>query len=113
MMDTVRVSESGTGSKSYRNGKSHKDAEALGRLRRLEIRLPVSHPIWSIPAGARAAYVRQVLDLGILLSHQGEIEARLIRLENRLAPSDESVTTTSSKESPVDVGTFTNAICDL
>jgi hypothetical protein len=112
-MDTVRVSESGTGSKSYRNGKSHKDADALERLRRLEIRLPVSHPVWSIPAGARAAYVRQVLDLGSLLSRQGEIEARLTRLENRSSLSDEPVTIPSSKESPVDVGAFTNAICDL
>jgi len=48
-----------------------------------------------------------------LLSRQGEIEARLTRLENRLAPSDGSVATTGNKESTADVGAFTNAICDL
>jgi hypothetical protein len=44
------------------------------RLRRLELRLPVTHPIWDIPDRCRATVARQWLDIG----------ARLTAIEKRL-----------------------------
>ena len=111
MSDTVDKLKSGQKDKKragYRSQKYKQDAEALAHMRRMEIRLPVSHPIWRIPAGDRAAYVRALLDLGLLLDRQAEIEVRLTRLESGM--SNEPAV---PKETSIDIGVFTNAICDL
>lgn len=33
-------------------------------LRRLELRLPVNHPVWSLPEGSRSGIVREWLEVG-------------------------------------------------
>lgn len=33
-------------------------------LRRLELRLPANHPVWSLPEGSRSKIVREWLDVG-------------------------------------------------
>jgi len=56
----------------------------MGRkpLRRLELRLPVDHPVWDIPPGARATWVRAALDIAAKLD---EISRRLDAIEGRLS----------------------------
>lgn len=50
-------------------------------LKRLELRLPVNHPIWNLPDGSRATIVREWLEVGMRLS---EIEARLQEINKKL-----------------------------
>lgn len=47
-------------------------------LRRLELRLPVNHPVWSCPPGRRAARIKEWIDLALRL------EERLMRIEEKL-----------------------------
>jgi hypothetical protein len=47
-------------------------------LRRLELRLPVNHPVWSCPPGKRAARIKEWIDLAL------KLEERLISLEEKL-----------------------------
>ena len=51
-------------------------------LRRLELRLPVNHPVWSYPTGKRAARIKEWIDLGIDLTLR--LEERLISIEEKL-----------------------------
>ncbi|MGB9661791.1 MAG: hypothetical protein ACPL5F_07190 [Moorellaceae bacterium] len=52
------------------------------RLRRLELRLPPDHPVWSLPPGQRAERVRECLDLYTYLEQKFSMLAeRLDRLE--------------------------------
>jgi len=37
-------------------------------MRRLELRLPVNHPVWSLPQGSRSKIVIEWLDIGRRLS---------------------------------------------
>ena len=47
-------------------------------LRRLELRLPVKHPVWSCPPGKRAARIKEWIDLAL------KLEERLISIEEKL-----------------------------
>ncbi|HHW44994.1 MAG TPA: hypothetical protein GXX25_14535, partial [Desulfotomaculum sp.] len=47
-------------------------------LRRLELRLPVNHPVWLYPPGQRTARIREWIDLALRL------EERLARIEEKL-----------------------------
>ena len=54
-------------------------------LRRLELRLPPDHPIWSLPPGQRAERAREYLDLASYLERRfTALEARLEKLEGLL-----------------------------
>ena len=54
-------------------------------LRRLELRLPPDHPIWSLPPGQRAERAREYLDLAAYLERRfTALEERLERLEGLL-----------------------------
>lgn len=58
-------------------------------LRRLELWLPVNHPIWSYPDGTRARVAASMLDLGLALEARlARIEERLARLEERGVPAE-------------------------
>lgn len=50
-------------------------------LRRLELRLPVSHPIWSVADGNRATVLKEWLEIGRRLS---EIESDLQEIKGGL-----------------------------
>jgi len=54
-------------------------------LRRLELRLPPDHPIWSLPPGQRAERAREYLDLAAYLEQRfTALEERLEKLEGLL-----------------------------
>lgn len=54
-------------------------------MRRLELRLPPDHPIWSLPPGQRAERAREYLDLAACLERRLQaLEERLERLEDFL-----------------------------
>lgn len=59
-------------------------------LRRLEIWIPDNHPVFDLPPKARSKWVRQVLDLAVLLEGRlGDLERRLAGIEERLASLSE------------------------
>ncbi|HBK69345.1 MAG TPA: hypothetical protein DDZ91_11940 [Firmicutes bacterium] len=51
----------------------------MAKTKRLELRLPENHEIFTYPSGTRSAVAAAFLDIGIKLSH---IENRLDKLEN-------------------------------
>lgn len=50
-------------------------------LKRLELRLPVNHPVWSLPEGSRSRIVREWLEVGRRLT---EIEESLEIIKKKL-----------------------------
>lgn len=52
------------------------------RLRRLELRIPESHPIWTLPARTRAAVAREWLDVGARLA---EVERCLAEVQKQVS----------------------------
>lgn len=57
-------------------------------MKRLEIRVPADHPIWSVPPGARSAVAREWLGIGARLA---AIEERLAGVEGRLAQTEGAI----------------------
>ncbi|ACA59326.1 hypothetical protein Daud_0810 [Candidatus Desulforudis audaxviator MP104C] len=64
-------------------------------LKRLELRLPVDHPIWGVSPGARAVVAREWLDVGARLEAQ---MARLVAIEERLAAIEERLVSPDAPE---------------
>ncbi|HBQ85192.1 MAG TPA: hypothetical protein DD811_01725 [Syntrophomonas sp.] len=53
-------------------------------FRRLELRLPVDHPVWNLPQGERSRIVREWLEIG---SRLAAMESSLTRIEACLSNS--------------------------
>lgn len=67
-----------------------------GSFRRLELRLPVDHPVWNLPHGERSKIVREWLELGRRLT---AIETSLACIETQLV--DNAAVKIPGKEQPV------------
>jgi hypothetical protein len=82
-------------------------------LRRLEIRLPADHWIFTVSARERAAYIQQALDTALLINKRfDQIEAMM-----RYDRLGESWAARATREAPREPGNFVvdilNTIADL
>lgn len=69
-------------------------------LRRLEIRLPANHPIFSIEAGKRNQVIREWLDLGQRLAAIEELlsQGRFVEVKDDLSGTGNNITTDDKQE---------------
>lgn len=69
-------------------------------LRRLEIRLPANHPVFSIELGKRNQVIREWLDLGRRLAAIEELlsHGRVIEVNNNLSGTGNEFTTDDKQE---------------
>lgn len=65
---------------------------AKAKLKRLELRLPEDHEIFSYPSGSRSTIAATFLDIGIKLSHMGNkldnIEQKIMGLKTVEIPNE-------------------------
>jgi len=82
-------------------------------LRRLEIRLPADHWIFTVSARERTAYIRQALDTALLINKRFDRVEEMMR-HDRLG---EPWAARATKEAPKEPGNFVadilNTIADL
>ena len=82
-------------------------------LRRLEIRLPADHWIFTVSARERTAYIRQALDTALLINKRFDRVEEMMR-HGRLG---EPWAARATKEAPKEPGNFVadilNTIADL
>ncbi|CFX16260.1 Uncharacterized [Syntrophomonas zehnderi OL-4] len=64
-------------------------------LRRLELRLPVNHPVWSLPEGSRTRIVREWLEVGRRLT---EIEECLKAVNEKLHTHNSGLNSAAAQE---------------
>lgn len=70
-------------------------------LKRLELWLPVNHPVWSLPLGTRAAVAKEWLKIGARLA---TLEEAVTRLEQKLI--HERSVSSQTAQSCIDVNAF-------
>jgi|GEM_PF-2650795 len=51
-------------------------------LRRLELRLPIDHPVWNLPSGDRSRIVKEWLNVGSCLAR---LEDTMSRIETQIS----------------------------
>jgi hypothetical protein len=82
-------------------------------LRRLEIRLPAGHWIFTVSARERAAYIRQALDMALLINKRFDRVEEMMRHD----PVREPWAAKATREVPKEPGNFVadilNTIADL
>lgn len=60
-------------------------------MRRLELRLPANHPVWSLPQGSRSKIVMEWLDIGRRLSMiEDSINSMVEKLDSNENPAANS-----------------------